>query len=149
MVRATEILGPGEALMEMSIRERKAEQIVSGLEQPINLHLLKLLGSQADPDMRQHWKRELETWLLRIAAITLKPDDTPIPAKVVYQWLYDETFGGSEQRNVEMMLRFLARDYPRNEVDTSSIVAHLRSIHEQLAQRIARNDPGADIVDAL
>lgn len=93
--------------------------------------------------------RAAETSLLRIAAITLKPDDTPIPAKLVYQWLYDETFGGSEQRNVEMMLRFLARDYPRNEVDAPSVVARLRSIHERLAQRIAQNDPGEDIVDAL
>jgi hypothetical protein len=149
MVRATEILGPGEALMEMSIRKKKAEQIVGGLEQPINLHLLKLLGCQAGPDMRKHWKRELETWLLRIAAITLKPDDTPIPEKVAYQWLYDETFGGREQRNVEMMLHFLARDYPRNQVDTPTIVARLRSIHERLAQRIAQNDPGEDIIDAL
>jgi hypothetical protein len=149
MVRATEVLGPGEALMEMSVRKKKAEQIVSGLEQPINLHLLKLLGCLVGPEMRQHCKRELETWLLRIAAITLKPDDTPIPAKVVYQWLYDETFGGSEQRNTEMMLRFLARDYPRNSVDTTTIVARLRSVHEQLAQRISQNDPGLDIIDAL
>jgi hypothetical protein len=149
MVRATEILGPGEALMEMSIKQQKAEQIVGGLEQPINLHLLKLLGCQAGPEMRDHWKRELETWLLRIAAIALKPYDTPIPAKVAYQWLYDETFGGSEQRNVEMMLRFLARDYPRNELDTATIAARLRSIHEQLAQRIANNDAGEDVIDAL
>jgi hypothetical protein len=149
MVRATELLGPGEALMEMSIRKKKAEQIVGGLEQPINLHLLKLLGCQAGPELRLHWKRELETWLLRIAAITLKPDDTPIPAKVAYRWLYDETFGGSEQRNAEMMLRFLARDYPRNEVDTPVIVARLRSVHEHLAERIAQNDPGMDIIDAL
>jgi hypothetical protein len=149
MVRATEVLGPGEALMEMSFRKKKAEQIVGELEQPINLHLLKLLGCLADPEMRQHWKRELETWLLRIAAITLKPDNTPIPAKLAFQWLYDETFGGSEQRNVEMMLHFLARDYPRNEVDTPTIVTRLRSIHEQLAQRIAQNDPALDIIDAL
>src|SRR5579872_4245259 len=141
MVRATEILGPGEALMEMSIRKKKAEQIVSGLEQPINLHLLKLLGCVAPPEMREHWKRELETWLLRIATITLKPDNTPIPAKTVYQWLYDETFGGSEQRNVELMLHFLAREYPRNDVDTPTIVARLRAIHEELAKRIAANDP--------
>jgi hypothetical protein len=149
MVRATEVLGPGEALMGMCIGKRKAEQIVSGLEQPINLHLLKLLGCLAGPESRRHWKRELETWLLRIAAITLKPDDTAIPAKVTYQWLYDETFGGSEHRNVEMMLRFLAREYPRNEVDTPAIVERLRSIHEQLAQRVAQNDPGLDVIDAL
>jgi len=149
MVRATERLGPGEALMEMSFRNKKAEQIVSGLEQPINLHLLKLLGCLAGPETRQHWKRELETWSLRIAAITLKPDDTPIPAKVVYQWLYDEPFGGSEQRNVEMMLRFLAREHPRNQIDTPAIVEHLRSIHERLAERIAQNDPGEDVIEAL
>lgn len=77
IVRATEILEPGEALMEMSIGKKKAEQIVSGLEQPINLHLLKLLGCRAEPEMRQHWKREPETWLLRIAALTLKPDNAP------------------------------------------------------------------------
>jgi len=149
MVRATEVLGPGEALMEMSVRNKKAEQIVGGLEQPINLHLLKLLGSQAGPELRQHWKREPETWLLRIAAITLKPDNTPIPGKLVYQWLYDETFGGSEQRNVDMMLRFLARDYPRNEVDTPTIVTRLQSVHERLARSLARNDPGMEIIDAL
>ena len=51
--------------------------------------------------------------------------------------------------NVEMMLHFLARDYPRNSVDTPAIVARLRSIHEPLAQRIARNDAGEDIIDAL
>ena len=50
------------------------EQLVSGLEQPINLHLLKLLGCPAGPETRQQWKRELKTWLPRIAAITLKPE---------------------------------------------------------------------------
>ena len=149
MVRATEILGPGEALMEMSIRKKKAEQIVSGLEQPINLHLLKLLGCVAPPETREHWKRELETWLLPIATIRLTPEYTPIPAKTAYQWLYDGTFGSSEQRNVELMLHFLAREYPRNDVDTLTVVARLRSIHEQLAERIAANDPGEDVIEAL
>jgi hypothetical protein len=100
------------APMEMPTRKKKAEQIVGGLEQPINLHLPKLLGCAAGPELRQHWKCELETWLPRIAAVALKLDDTPIPARVAYHWIYDETFGGREQRNVEMMLRFLARDYP-------------------------------------
>lgn len=148
-MKATEILGGGEPLMEMSIRKKKAEQIVGGLEHPINMHLLKLLGCEATPEMRRHWKHELENWLLQIAAITLKPDDRPIPAKIVYEWLYDEKFGGSEQRNVEMMLRFLARDYPRNDVDTATIVEQLRAIHEQLAQHIAQNDPGEEIIDRL
>src|SRR3569623_1339485 len=149
MVRAVEILGGGEPLLEMSIRKRKAEQIVSGLEQPITLHLLKLLGCRADEPTRQHWKHELDTWMLRIAAITLKPDDKPIPQNVAYTWLYDETFGGSEIRNTEMMLRFLSRDFPRNDADTATISQRLRAIHEQLAERIAHNDPGQDIIASL
>jgi len=48
-----------------------------------------------------------------------------------------------------MMLRFHVRDHPRNEIDTATIAARPRGIHEQLAQRIAQNDPGEDIVDAL
>ncbi|CAM6054487.1 unnamed protein product [Sphagnum tenellum] len=135
--------------MEMSVRRRKAEQIVSGLEQQINLHLLKLLGFQADKFTRQHWKRELETWLLRIAGMTLKPDDKPIPANVVYEWLYDEMFGGSEIRNVAMMLCFLGRDYQRNDVDVTTISNRLQSIHLQLAECIAKNDPGQEIIGQL
>lgn len=149
MVRVTEVLGGGEPLMEMSFPRRKAEQIVTGLEQPINLHLLKLLGCEADPATRQHWKRELSTWLLRIAAITLKPDNTAIPARLAYQWLYDEPFGGSELRNVEMMLRFLARECPRNETDTATISERVRTIHRELANRIAHNESADDLIDAL
>lgn len=148
-MRATEILGDGEILLEMSLKRRKAEQIVTGLEQPINLHLLKLLGCQADDTIRAHWKHELDTWLLRIAAITLKPNDKPIPARVAYEWLYNETFGGSEVRNVEMMLRFLARDYPRNEVNAATLSKQLQAIHVQLADCIAKNDPGQEIIAAL
>ena len=48
-----------------------------------------------------------------------------------------------------MMLHFLARDYPRNGADTPTIVARLRSIHQRLAERIARNEPGEDIIDTL
>lgn len=149
MARASEILAPGENLTEMSVKKKKAEQIVGGLEQPINLHLLKLLGCQAGPDLRRHWKQELETWLLRIATITLKPDNKPMPEKLIYEWLYDETFGGSEEHNAEIMLRLLAREYPRNQVDTPTIVARLRDIHRQLARRLAQNDPAEDIIDAL
>jgi hypothetical protein len=68
---------------------------------------------------------------------------------VAYRWLDDETFGGSERRNGEMMLRFLARDYPRDEVDRRAIVARMWSVDERLAQRIARSGPGEDIVEAF
>lgn len=47
------------------------------------------------------------------------------------------------------MLHFPAREYPRNDIDTPTIVARLRGIHEQLAERVTANDPGEDIIDAL
>ncbi len=59
MVQVTELRGGDEP--SISFGRRKAEQIVTGLEQPINLHLLKLLGCEADLETRRHWKHELST----------------------------------------------------------------------------------------
>jgi hypothetical protein len=149
MVRAMELPLPSEDLTGMSVRKKKAEQIVSGLAQPINLHLLKLLGCEADDNTRRHWKRELGTWLLLIAAIRLKPDNKRLTTRIAFDWLYDETFGGAEQSNTGMMLRFLARDYPRNEVDTATVAKRMREVHELLSDRIAHGDPGDDIIEGL
>ena len=138
-----------EKLMEMSVPKRKAEQIVTGLEQPINLHLLKLLGFDTDDATRLHWKKELRTWLYRIASITIKPDNKPIPAKLVFLWLYDEPFGGTELQNVESSLNFLSYDYKRNNVQSTIISNQLKKIHQQLAEQISKRNQGEDIIEAL
>ena len=151
MVRIAEIIK--EPLIEMSFKKKKAEQIVTGLEQQINLHLLKLLGFIADENIRRHWKHELYVWMLRISSIKLKSDKGPdkaIPKEIAYAWLYEEPFGGSELSNVEGSLRLLVKSgYTRNEVSAEDIAYKLPQIHEQLAERVSRNDSGEDIINSL
>ena len=152
MVLINELLDD-QQLFEMSVKQKKAEQIVTGLEQPINLHLLKLLGCQAEETTRLHWKHELHTWLFRIASLSLKPDNKPIPANLVYKWLYDEPFGGVELQNVNATLRFLTLSkqnaYQRNDVATDVISQKLQQIHLQLADSLSKHDRGEAIIDGL
>jgi hypothetical protein len=148
-MRAVDIMPP-EPLFEMSFRKKKAEQIVTGLERQINYHLLKLLGFDAAPETRAHWKVELDEWLSQIAVIKLKPDNKPIPRKLAFEWLYDEPFGGSEEQNTALMLGFVGRKGLTRNAETSAVIAaKLKEIHEQLAQRIARNNAGEDIIAAV
>lgn len=144
------VLDVVEPPLEMAFRRKKAEQIVTGLERQINYHLLKLLGFEAAPETRAHWKSELDEWLSQVAVIRLKPDSKPLPAKLVYEWLFDEPFGGSEVANTSVMLDFLSRrGLVRSDANPSAVAAALAQIHRELALRIARNDPGTDIISAL
>jgi len=149
-MKATEILGEGVILLEMSLTKRRAEIIFMGLEPQINEHLIKLLAFQATADMKMHWKKELRAWLLRLAGITLKPKNKPVPEKVVYDWLFDGTYGGSEVRNVTMLIAFLKEDYIlRDDVNPTVVASSLEDIHKKLAQRISKNDPGLDVIEPL
>lgn len=141
-----EVLPPSEPPLEMSFRRKKAEQVVTGLERQINLHLLKLLAFDAAPETRAHWKTELDEWLTQIAVIRLKPDNRPIPARAAFEWLYDEPFGGSEEENASAMIRLLERrGLRRNAEGAAAISARLRAWHTALAERLARGDAGEDL----
>jgi hypothetical protein len=150
MDAATEALWAMEPPPEMSFRRKKAEQVVTGLERQINYHLLKLLAFDAAPETREHWRTELDEWLSQVAVIRLKPENKPIPARAAYEWLFDEPFGGSEEQNVAIMIRFLERrGLRRNGASAAEVAARLRALHEALAERVARGDAGADLLAAL
>ncbi len=59
-------------LQEMSYSRKKAESVITGLEKPINDHLLKLLVVETGE--YEHWIVELLEWLDEVAEIRLKPD---------------------------------------------------------------------------
>jgi hypothetical protein len=94
----------------MAVPRKKAEQQVSGLEWPINLHLVKLLGLEVPEATRTAWKRELREWCGQIATLRIKPANRTLPAATLMTWLHDERFEGSEVQNVSAMLALQA-DY--------------------------------------
>ena len=59
--------------MEMAYPQRIARDIIIGMARPINQHLVKLARLRFSPELRRHFKHELENWLDEIQRIRLKP----------------------------------------------------------------------------
>lgn len=139
------------ARLDLAYPRHKAEAIVTGLERPLNRHLLKLMGFDAPERTRKVWRYEVETWLTEIAAIRLKDDNRRLPARDLFDWLFDEPFGGVEVENVEALLRLTARrdKLVRNRRSADEIAEALRDLHARLAERLAAGDTGMDLIEAL
>ena len=121
-------------LEEMSYSRKKAEAVITGLEKPINDHLLKLLVVESSE--REHWTTELLEWLDEVAEIRLKPNHWPGPASFYYRIMFDEPFGGAENENIARRIRRIARQgyVLRQDVDLGTIEERLRSFHEGFAR---------------
>jgi hypothetical protein len=123
-------------VLEMAYRKKKAEAVITGLEKPINTHLLKLLAvpaGQVRADNLEHWKGELVNWLDEVAEIRLKPDNRPGHPGFYFGILFDEPFGGSEVAGVASRLKRLARGPDavpiRGDLDPTEVAARLRAFH--------------------
>jgi hypothetical protein len=125
-------------LEEMSYSRKKAEAVITGLEKPVNDHLLKLLVVELGE--REHWIAELLEWLDEIAEIRLKPDHRPGPRSFYYRIMFDEPFGGAETENITRRVRRIARQgyAVRRDADLENVAESLRSFHEDFAEACAQ-----------
>jgi hypothetical protein len=145
-----EITRPPSSL-GMAYSKRKAEQIVTGLEDPINQHLLKLLAFEGGP--RDHWIAELDAWCSRIGGIVWTRTNRPFDRGFYRRILFDEPAGGVEERNVGGLVDLIARrsDGPlrRNAKDVPTLVRELRSFHDRLADAFGRGAYDPSLLDGL
>jgi hypothetical protein len=125
-------------LEEMSYSRKKAEAVITGLEKPVNDHLLKLLVVELGE--REHWIAELLEWLDEIAEIRLKPDHRPGPRSFYYRIMFDEPFGGAETENITRRVRRIARQgyAVRRDADLGNVAESLRSFHDDFAEACAQ-----------
>ena len=138
----------GQGLIEMALTRKKAEQQVSGLEWPINLHLVKLLGFVAPPTTRAAWKRELREWFTQIATLRVKPDRRPLPARTLHEWLYAERFEGSETENIAAMLA-LPDTLTRNGATPAEVAGKLAGFHQAAIPFLAAGELPRGPIEAL
>jgi hypothetical protein len=132
-------------LCEMAYNRPKAESIITGLEEPINQHLLKLMTVAADDKTRDHWIKELIGWFTKIERIRLKPSNKPAEPEFYFRILFDEPFGGAELMNINVMLRDLRRVYSmRDNIEPDQIVVRLHAFHQDFAQRASS---GTNVID--
>jgi hypothetical protein len=128
-----------QPLLEMSYSRKKAETVITGLEKPINDHLLKLLVVDDDQNVK-HWLAELLEWLDEVAEIRLKPDNRLGPASFYYRILFDEPFGGTGMMNIARRIRRLERQgYTlRQDIDLNVALKCLRKFHQRFSDACAR-----------
>ncbi len=137
-MRLIEILAT-QPLLEMAYSQKKAESVITGLEKPINDHLLKL-WTMPGSEYRDHWLTEVSTWIDEVGEIILKPNGRrPSPA-FFYRILFDEPFGGAEIPNITSRLKRLQRQGYTLTTNSSpaELLDRLRQFHKAFSEQAAK-----------
>jgi hypothetical protein len=139
-----------DELLEMSYPKRYVEQIITGLADPINEHLIKLVGFEFAPELRQHFRQELDTWLDKIQRLRMRPNNRTGTAKFYYDLLFDYPFGGVEVRNTRSITDLISRRYHGIQPARTpeEVVEWLRDFHTALAQRLSAGEVVLDMIPA-
>ena len=132
----------------MAYPRKLVEQIILGLSNPLNRHLVKLVGFDFPPDLRRHFRREVRTWLNELQALRLKPNSRPASFKLYFDLLFDYPFGGVEVQNTRAMMDLIADEYETAEKikPPEDMVAWLGEFHTRLAERL---HDGQDVLDLI
>jgi hypothetical protein len=126
-------------LLEMAYTQKKAERVITGLERPINDHLLKL-WTISDSLARDNWIDSLVNWIDEISEIVLRPTNARPPHIFYYKLLFFEPFGGgSGIPNLLRRLRRLHRDgFPvQTEIVPDALLTRLQVFHRDLSSLCA------------
>ncbi len=134
--------------MVVAYPRKYLEHIIIGLEDPLNQHLVKLAGFDFPPEQRQHFRREIRTWLDKLQRLRLKPNNRSGSFKFYYDLLYDYPFGGVEVQNMGVMMQLIAEEYehPQPTRTAEELVVWLREFHARLAQRLSAGEAVLDLV---
>ena len=132
----------------MAYPRKLVEQIIIGLSNPLNRHLVKLVGFDFPPETRQPFRREVKTWLNELQALRLKPSSRPGSFKLYYDLLFDYPFGGVEVQNMRTIMELIADEYEnvRPVKRPEEMVEWLRHFHSQLAERLHNGETVLDLV---
>ena len=132
----------------MALPRKLVESTILGLYDPINQHLVRLVAFKFAPATRQHFRRELRTWLRKIQRLRIKPQTRTGSTKFYFDLLFDYPFGGVEVRNMRLIIDEILDDYPDAEPMKSpeEMVEWLRAFHMQLAERLHN---GEDVLDLI
>ncbi|HVB16108.1 MAG TPA: hypothetical protein VNF04_06230 [Stellaceae bacterium] len=136
--------------VRMAYFKKKAEAVITGLERPINEHLLRLAAIATDNP--GHWRTEAIGWLDEVANIRLRPNNRPGSRAWYFRILFDEPFGGVEVANVTGRLQRLAKLYGdrlREDADPVELAERLRAFHDRFASRCAAGDLSVDDIATM
>ena len=134
--------------MVMALPRKLVEQVLLGLYDPINEHLVKLVGFDFPAELRQHFRRELKSWLRKIQRLRFKPSNRTGSAKFYFDLLFDYPFGGVEVRNMRLIMDSIVDDYEDVQPTKrpKEMVEWLQRFHTELAERLHN---GEDVLELI
>src|SRR6516165_3115359 len=97
---------------EMAYPRKYVEHIFLGFEDPLNQHLIKLVGFDFPPEQRQHFRAEVRSWVNKLQRLRMKPNNRTGSFKFYYDLLFDYPFGGVELQNMRILIQLIAEQYP-------------------------------------
>jgi hypothetical protein len=129
-----------DLLLEMAYTQKKAERVITGLEKPINDHLLKL-WTISDAYDRAIWIGNLVNWIDEIGEIVLRPNNARPPHVFYYKLLFFEPFGGGA--GIPNLLRRLRRLYREGfpvqiGIAPDALLTRLQAFHRDLSSDCSR-----------
>src|SRR5215831_8770640 len=122
--------------MEMAYPRKYVENIIIGLEDPLNEHLVKLIGFDFPTEQHGYFRREVRTWLAKIQRLRIRSDSRTGSFKFYYDLLFDYPFGTVEVQNMQEKIDLISEEYslsPTKEPD--ELAEWLRQFHARLADR--------------
>jgi hypothetical protein len=133
--------------LEMAYPRQVAREILIGASEPINQHLIKLVGFPFPEELRQHFRKELRSWLNRIQRLRLKPDTRTGAVKFYFDPLFDYPFGGVEVQNTRALMEFISSEYDgiRPSRSPEDMALWLRQFHTRLAEALHNGETVLDL----
>jgi hypothetical protein len=132
----------------MAYPQKLVEHTILNLSDPLNEHLVKLVGFDFADELRGHFRREVRTWLRKIQRLRIKPNNRTGSFKFYFDLMFDYPFGGTEIRNMRLILEDIGDNYQnvRPTRTPEEMIAWLRDFHMRLAERLHR---GEDVLDMI
>jgi hypothetical protein len=137
-----------DEMLEMAYPRQVAREILIGAAEPINQHLIKLAGFPFPEELRQHFRKELRSWLNRIQRLRLKPDTRTGSFKFYFDPLFDYPFGGVEVQNTRALIEFISSEYDgiRPSRAPEEIALWLKEFHTRLAEALHNGEAVLDLL---
>ena len=133
--------------MEMAYPRKYVENIIIGLEDPLNEHLVKLVGFEFAAEQRAHFRREVRSWLAKIQRLRMKPDSRTGSFKFYYDLLFDYPFGGVELQNTRTIMNLISEEYGLHPTKSpEELAGWLQQFHAKLAGRLHQGQTVLDLV---
>jgi hypothetical protein len=132
----------------MAFPRKMVEQIILGRSNPLNRHLVKMVGFDFPPELQRHLRREVKTWLDELQSLRFKPNNRTGSFRFYFDLLFDYPFGGVEVQNMRRIMDLITDEYegvqPTRQPE--EMVEWLRAFHTELAERLHN---GEDVLDLI